>query len=178
MIAPTARGCKRAMMRAIKFARRRSSGQYAVTASLAEIIIPPNFRPSTALLGCDTRILRWPGPFGSGFLSPQPPGVVGIGPVRSKVTPHWANASWSFFFLGVGGFENRRRATPLALENNSGIYGSTEFSGAKCRRHRASGLAVRGCRPGRKPPRHRRHRGRYFPAAPSNFRNYRSSRRP
>jgi len=25
--------------------------------------------------------VRWPGPFGSGFLSPQPPGVVRIGPV-------------------------------------------------------------------------------------------------
>ena len=33
-------------------------------------------------------ILRWPGPFGTGFLSPQPPGAVGIGPVRRIVYPH------------------------------------------------------------------------------------------
>ena len=47
------------------------------------IIIPPNFRQSSAHLDCEKRLLRWPGPFGPGFLSPQPPGVVGIGPVRS-----------------------------------------------------------------------------------------------
>jgi hypothetical protein len=65
------------------------------------IIIRPNFRQATAQLDCEKRALRWPGPFGSGFLSPQPPGVVGIGPVRRGVNPHyWANESWSFFFLG------------------------------------------------------------------------------
>src|ERR1700728_1586770 len=52
------------------------------------IIIPPYFRLSTALLDCDKNISRWPGPFGSGFLSPQPPGVVRIGPVRGIVYPH------------------------------------------------------------------------------------------
>src|SRR5947208_1150480 len=46
------------------------------------IIIPPHFRPATAVLHCEKKSLRWPGPFGSGFLSPQPPGVVRIGPVR------------------------------------------------------------------------------------------------
>jgi hypothetical protein len=46
------------------------------------IIIRPNFRQASAQLDCEKKILRWPGPFGSGFLSPQPPGVVGIGPVR------------------------------------------------------------------------------------------------
>src|ERR1700761_343148 len=50
--------------------------------------MPPYFCPATALLGCDNIVLRWPGPFGSGFLSPQPPGVVGIGPVRRIVYPH------------------------------------------------------------------------------------------
>src|ERR1700761_6136607 len=50
--------------------------------------MPPYFCPATALLGCDNIILRWPGPFSSGFLSPQPPGVVGIGPVRRIVYPH------------------------------------------------------------------------------------------
>jgi hypothetical protein len=32
-------------------------------------------------------MVRWPGPFGTGFLSPQPPGVVRIGPVRDEHTP-------------------------------------------------------------------------------------------
>src|SRR5258706_12304930 len=65
----------------------RSTRKKAVTGSLAKIIIPPNFRPATAQLDCDKRILRWPGPFGSGFLSPQPPGAVRIGPVRRNY-PH------------------------------------------------------------------------------------------
>jgi hypothetical protein len=51
---------------------------------VSRIIILPHFRPSTALPDCKKEALRWPGPFGSGFLSPQPPGAVGIGPVRSK----------------------------------------------------------------------------------------------
>src|SRR5947209_1257505 len=61
--------------------------------------------------------LRWPGPFGSGFLSPQPPGVVRIGPVRRGVNPHhWANESWSFFFWGIGGFSTAfRRNTHTAV---------------------------------------------------------------
>ena len=52
-----------------------------------EIIIRPNFRPATAVLNCDKESLRWPGPFSTGFLSPQPPGAVGIGPVRRIVYP-------------------------------------------------------------------------------------------
>jgi hypothetical protein len=62
-----------------------SSRKPAVTGTLAEIIILPNFRLSTALLDCEKETLRWPGPFDSGFLSPQPPGVVGTGPVRRGV---------------------------------------------------------------------------------------------
>src|SRR5882724_4301104 len=66
-----------------------------------EIIIRPNFRPATALLNCDKESLRWPGPFSPGFLSPQPPGVVGMGPIRrNSLSPSWANESWSFFFFG------------------------------------------------------------------------------
>src|SRR6202035_318524 len=57
-------------------------------AIVSGIIIPPHFRLPTALLNCDNTVLRWPGPFGLGFLSPQPPGVVGIGPVRREVNPH------------------------------------------------------------------------------------------
>src|SRR6266436_10205842 len=94
MIAPTACRRKRASdSRAVIIARRIVRGPLPgkkcnVTRSLAEIIIRPNFRPATALLDCDKQSLRWPGPFGPGFLSPQPPGVVGIGPVRRIVYPH------------------------------------------------------------------------------------------
>lgn len=71
----------------------------AVTGSLEEIIIPPNFRQATALLGCEKIILRWPGPFDSGFLSPQPPGVVGIGPVRRKFIPTLGQRELVLLFL-------------------------------------------------------------------------------
>ena len=46
--------------------------------------MPPHFRPSPALLNWEKNALRWPGPFGFGFLSPQPPGIVGIGPNAAK----------------------------------------------------------------------------------------------
>src|SRR6185369_9518631 len=75
------------------------------------ILLLPHFRQPPAPLSCDKVILRWPGPFGSGFLSPQPPGAVGIGPVRRGSNPeNWANASWSFFFLGIC-----FRTTPLVI---------------------------------------------------------------
>jgi len=61
-----------------------TSGRHGIVSG---IIIPPYFRQATAPLNCDNIVLRWPGPFGSGFLSPQPPGVVRIGPVRSKTIP-------------------------------------------------------------------------------------------
>src|SRR5580692_12696266 len=65
------------------------------------IIILPNFCPAVALLGCEKKALRWPGPFGSGFLSPQPPGVVGIGPVRSLVYPTLDQRELVLFLLGI-----------------------------------------------------------------------------
>ena len=49
--------------------------------------MPPYFRPSTALLNCEKEILRWPGPFDTGFLSPQPPGVAGIGSIAEQIIP-------------------------------------------------------------------------------------------
>jgi hypothetical protein len=60
--------------------------------------MPPHFRPSPAPVSCDKDALRWPGPFGSGFLSPQPPGIVGIGLSQEF---DWTNESWSFLFLGL-----------------------------------------------------------------------------
>jgi hypothetical protein len=80
------------------------------------IIIRPHFRPSTALLDCEKVILRWPGPFGTGFLSPQPPGVVGIGPVRRIVYPHTGPTKVGPFLFGlsilIGALSIRRQALP------------------------------------------------------------------
>jgi hypothetical protein len=74
------------------------------------ILLLPHFRQPPAPLGCDKKILRWPGPFGSGFLSPQPPGAVGIGPVRSgSYSRYWANESWSFFVCGDGPNDKRHQ---------------------------------------------------------------------
>jgi hypothetical protein len=92
MIAPTAHGCKRSVAGAFELVRdggsqpliKREIYRHGI---VSRIIILPNFRLSTALLDCDKAVLRWPGPFGAGFLSPQPPGVVRIGPVRKKHTP-------------------------------------------------------------------------------------------
>src|SRR5258706_13824825 len=87
MIAPTGRGCKRLGAKPPEFT---SHGRRATPSSpeirrhgiVSGIIIPPHFRPAPAVLHCDKKSLRWPGPFGSGFLSPQPPAGVRIGPVR------------------------------------------------------------------------------------------------
>src|SRR3977135_94203 len=65
------------------------------------IIIPPNFCQAPALLNCEKRGLRWPDPFGSGFLSPQPPGAVGIGPVRRKAHRHCGPTRVGPFSFGV-----------------------------------------------------------------------------
>src|SRR3954463_9341362 len=71
------------------------------------IIIPPNFRQADAKLDCEKKSLRWPGPFGSGFLSPQPPGVVGIGPVAAN-SPARGQRNLVFFLFGLV-FSNRRQ---------------------------------------------------------------------
>src|SRR6202041_1038240 len=62
--------------------------------------MPPHFRPPTALLNCDKNHLRWPGPFDTGFLSPQPPGVVGAGPVVEELIRDWDQRELVLFFFG------------------------------------------------------------------------------
>jgi hypothetical protein len=196
MIAPTAGGCKRAWQlnsRDGSPVTPRLAGNPICTADpgrhgiVSGIIILPNFRPSTALVGCDKQILRWPGPFGSGFLSPQPPGAVGIGPVRrDSLSQYWANESWSFFFLGIFQTVIPGRAsarTRNLISNNFWIPGprqachraarcadpldarpgttavAKKFSAATYTPPQASGPVCRDCRPGDRPPRHRRRRG-------------------
>src|ERR1019366_9266257 len=68
---------------------------------------------ATALLGCENQILRWPGPFGSGFLSPQPPGVVGIGPVRRIVYPHTGPTRVGPFSFGLQVFDGQSFSAAL-----------------------------------------------------------------
>jgi hypothetical protein len=160
--------------------------------NVSGIIIPPHFRQSTAVLRCEKIILRWPGPFGSGFLSPQPPGAVGIGPVsQESLSPHWANESWSFFFLGVtfprslsfrGARETNEPGIQKLSERDSGFAlraprndGGKNFSVASCRRRPALGRASRDCRPGHRPQRRRRRHARCFPAVRSSCRDCRSS---
>ena len=70
------------MLRTSPFVGKRRSGQKTQRhAIVSAIIMPPHFRPPPAAPECDKIPVRWPGPFGSGFLSPQPPGIVRIGPV-------------------------------------------------------------------------------------------------
>src|ERR1700744_4252011 len=93
MIAPTGRRCKgligqdriRTRPDLHRLPVLRETCRHGIVSG---IIIPPYFRQATAPLACEKITLRWPGPFGTGFLSPQPPGVVGIGPVRRIVYPH------------------------------------------------------------------------------------------
>src|SRR5258708_25532423 len=75
------------------------------------IILLPHFRPSTAPLPCEKKTLRWPGPFGSGFLSPQPPGAVGIGPVRRGANPHTGPTKVGPFSFWGSSFPGARSAS-------------------------------------------------------------------
>ena len=70
-----------------------------------EIIIRPNFRPATALLNCDKRITALARSFQ--LRIPQPPAPRGSRDracSQDSLSPSWANASWSFFFLGLPEF--------------------------------------------------------------------------
>jgi len=90
MIAPTVRRCKGRRRRARSIHGLTAplgcgtGKRHTVTGSLAGITLWPLFRLGPAALHCEKIRVRWPGPFGSGFLSPQPPGVVRIGPVRTR----------------------------------------------------------------------------------------------
>lgn len=93
---------------------------------VSRILLLPHFRQPTAPLNCEKESLRWPGPFGSGFLSPQPPGAVGIGPVAGDLHPETgANASWSFFFLGFVFQSGCLRKTPVGLPHRPGYFSSS-----------------------------------------------------
>ena len=208
MIAPSDRRCKRPLTKQPELRRGNSQlltqreHALTVTGTLAEIIIPPYFRPATALLDCEKKILRWPGPFGPGFLSPQPPGVVGIGPVRRVVYPHTGPTKVGpfLFLLGCHSCSGRAlartrnfvsttsgfRVQPTLVKTrvlrcaiaHQGMATVVEFSEATYTPRPASDRGFRDCRPGDRPPRHRCPRGKCFPAERSSCRDCRPSRRP
>lgn len=187
---------------------------------VSRIIMRPHFRPATAPVAWDKDVLRWPGPLGSGFLSPQPPGIVGIGPIAVSVTGptqvgpffFWASAS------GPAATDEAFRASPVRVPARNdaqpdisvndtvilrSVLGQGAVDGPRHRRERcalksagmtnrglrrisattyrprpASGLACRGCRPGRRRPPRRCRRGRFSPAERTSFPTRHSSRRP
>ena len=119
MIAPTALLRKCGVIAPCSLRRSRNLQPSAESTSqrrhgiVSSIIIPPHLRPPRALLNWDKNYLRWPGPFDTGFLSPQPPGVVGTGSIAEQLIRDWTNASWSFFFFGgffrLDFFKNRSK---------------------------------------------------------------------
>ena len=132
-------GCgpvSRGKLRSIKALARDKIRILAVTGSLARITMPPHFGQPPASLTWEKRILRWSGSFGFGFLSPQPPGIVGAGPNAGM--PYWANGSWSFFFL-FGAFLPTPnsplilRSAPELVERSRGRRGVPRTKGASRR---------------------------------------------
>src|SRR5579872_5665311 len=100
MIAPTRARCKGAVAaesapRPVTRAPKEAEiGRHGIVSG---IIIPPHFCPAPALLNWEKKTLRWPDPFGSGFLSPQPPESLGSG----LFAEHGADESRSFSFWGA-----------------------------------------------------------------------------
>src|SRR6476660_6645354 len=82
MIAPTGARCKgreRLNRRHDQWPAPPKEAEIRRHGIVSGIIIPPYFCPASALLNWEKKTLRWPDPFGSGFLSPQPPGSSGSG---------------------------------------------------------------------------------------------------
>ncbi|MDB5579031.1 MAG: hypothetical protein JWR80_4207, partial [Bradyrhizobium sp.] len=118
MIAPTGRGCKRPQRPNSPATCGSLAPRKGRHGNVSGIIIPPHFRQATALWGWDKQILRWPGPFSSGFLSPQPPGAVGIGPVRRIVYPHTGPTKVGPFSFGGCRFLGRHSGARAARTRN------------------------------------------------------------
>src|SRR5688572_17675526 len=120
MIALTAGHRKRTFEIAMETAMAlRQTPEIPSHGNVRGIILLPHFRPSPAPLACDKIILRWPGPFGSGFLSPQPPGAVGIGSVRRGVfSRYWGQRKLVLFrFADAVLFERVRSITYLDAQD-------------------------------------------------------------
>src|SRR5258708_9701297 len=81
-------------------------------AIVSGIIIRPHFRPATSVLHCEKKSLRWPGPFGSGLLSPQPPGLVRIGPVRRYFIPILGLRELVLLLFGIAVLSSPHRDVP------------------------------------------------------------------
>jgi hypothetical protein len=184
MIAPTARGCKRAdgervQIRERQIVRNPLCGQGIhrhgiVSGNHNTAQFPPSDRPSglPQVKPALARSFR--------FRIPQPPAPRDRRDracSQDSLSPYWANESWSFFVWTDGSSAARQIRRCRCNDRGPEII-STELSEATCRPHRASGRACRDCRPGHRPPRHRPPRGKYFRAARSSCRSCRSSHLP
>lgn len=176
MIALTA-DCRKWVVKSEETAtNRRVLREISSHGIVSGILLLPYFCPPPAPLACEKITLRWPGPFGSGFLSPQPPGAVGIGPVRRGVNPDTGPTK-----VGPFSFVGASAILFVIPERESASFARVALwltRGVLCRRRRALRPASRDCRPGHRRPRHRRRRGKYLRAARSSFPNCRSSRQP
>jgi hypothetical protein len=156
---------------------------------VSRIIMTPYFCPRRAPESRHKTTVRWPGPFGSGFLSPQPPGAVGIGPIHNLEDEGPTRVGPFAFQTGFHTeiFESRlpshrqwwtscsrRRHRSARCDRDRK---QTEITAATYRRRRASAQADRGCRPGHRQRRRRHPRARCCPTARSSVPARHSSRR-
>jgi hypothetical protein len=150
----------------------------AVTGSLVESQYSP-FSANRLPRWIATNIaLRWPGSFGFGFLSPQPPGIVGTGPSAAKK----GQLTLALFCLRMPLGRRRRRESATARSAHAIRITPDDFqkriSAARCRPRPAWDRACRDCRPGPAPRRRRRHHAPGCRAISSSFQALRSSHRP
>jgi hypothetical protein len=159
------------------------------------IIIPPYFCQPPAALDCDKSLCVGPVLSVPDSSAPSPPGPSGSG-LSHGLTPILGQRKLVLFVFGVchsatraGRNHNRHRGVQCACAKRAHpailrqgrireFQKREKISAATYMPRRASGLACRDYRPGRKPPRHPRLRGRYFPAARSSCLRCHSSRPP
>ena len=155
---------------------------------VSRIIMTPHFCPPYAAVSRQKVGVRWPGPFGSGFLSPQPPGAVGIGPIhnisykgqRKLVLLFFSAALLRLVRAGSRPASIEARADDVGLVGARGQSQSGRIrviSAARYTPRRASVRADRGCRPGHRRRRRRCLRERCCRVAPSSDPGRHSSRR-
>ena len=112
--------------------------------------------------------------------APSPPGPSGSGLFAEGVNPDTGPTKVGpFSFAGRFARGRIQRAT-ARLPKPASVSEEFEIrvSAVRSWPRRASRPACRGCRPEHRRPRHRRRRGKYFPAEWSSFPHRRSSRRP
>src|ERR1700761_2554326 len=128
-------------------AERGESSDSSRHGIVSGITIQPLFRQPPAALDCEISALRWPGSFGFGFLSPQPPGIVGTGP--SAANKGQRELALLFCALLNRDTKLRRSATGAIRLASDDV--SLGVSAATCRPRPAWDRACRDCRPEPRP---------------------------